>query len=110
MMPWFYPYAFPVSGATNPQSSIPSGCCSYPVWMPPAFYPWRMGSYGPYPWMMPQAMPQASAYGYPATPMMPQGWPGYQVKQEHEKRVWDSPQSPQSPWLKTYQQEGNDKN
>jgi hypothetical protein len=96
----FYPvYPAPVTGFSA-HSPMVSGCCSESYPMP--FFPphsWRVASYPGVPWMMPATYPYGASMS-----MMPPKMPGYQ-KEEKYKPVWDSPESPQSPWLHAFHQQ-----
>jgi hypothetical protein len=96
-----YPYVYPVAGGSYPYYSYPMTVGSYPYSHPnggystEGFHPWHM------PMNPPWATPQVSQNHTP-TPMVPSKSPAYQMDWEPTEPVWDSPESPQSPWLKAY--------
>ncbi|SEM71425.1 hypothetical protein [Lihuaxuella thermophila] len=100
----YYPmYPAPVTGY-GAYSPMVSGCCSETYqrpYFPP--HPWRVASYPGVPWMMPQTYPYG-AFMPASMPMMPPKTPSYQ-KEETYKPVWDSPESPQSPWMHAFHQQ-----
>ncbi|SFI98946.1 hypothetical protein SAMN05421852_103151 [Thermoflavimicrobium dichotomicum] len=85
-------------------------------WVDPMFFTWM--SQAPYsvnqpcpfpyaPWQMFGYIPpygSMSPYHFPMY-RMPPDWKSYQGSPAFE-RMWDSPESPQSPWIKTYHEGG----
>ncbi|RAL25685.1 hypothetical protein [Thermoflavimicrobium daqui] len=61
----------------------------------PFYEPFFRGMNGYFPFF--QTMPSYYSPFY----RMPPSWQNYQSKEEFE-RIWDSPESPQSPWIKVY--------
>ncbi|MBA4492910.1 hypothetical protein ACFO25_08525 [Paenactinomyces guangxiensis] len=104
---WAYPFPMNGSYTSVPYSPMVTGSCSggYPqTHYFPYTYPWTMPGPSGAPWMIPQAAFSGSIS------MMPPKMSPYQPDQEQYHPVWDSPQSPQSPWLRAYNQQAEEEN
>lgn len=114
---WPYPYSNPnhypnpnpinVSGQ-NPEAPYPN----YGYAPTPYGYP-TWGYYGGPAYWPPQApMPSNSIQTSSVTPMMPPNGEPYQhnFQEEPYKEMWESPQSPQSPWIRAFEKHETDEN